>query len=232
MKFKYTYLSLIVVLFISFSVLSCARTEQKSKTPQESGFLETYEGFKPDEEGRFNLVYINESADFSKYNKFFVQTVTAYVPESKIEKMNTKELQELVNYINDTIVKDFSKNWELASRPGPDTFAIRFAFTQLGKGDRIGDTITTYAPPARAFTELKKLATGKHAFVGEIAHEAEVIDSVTSERLAATLGVRAGGKTFKNTTDKLRDAKAAVDIWVQNANEGLLELKQESMSKQ
>ena len=68
--------------------------------------------------------------------------------------------------------------------------------------------------------------------MGEIAHEAEVIDSATSERIAATLGVRAGGKTFKNATDKFRDAKAAVDIWVQNANEGLLELKQESMSKQ
>jgi len=232
MKISSSYISIIVVLVLSVAVLSCARTEQKSKTPQESGFLETYEGFEPDPEGRYNLLYINENADFSKYNKFLVQTVTAYVPEgSDLEKMNPDQLQELVDYINDRIVEEFSKNWELASRPGPDTFAIRFAFTQLGKGNRVGDTITTYAPPARAFTELKRLATGKHAFVGEVAHEAEVIDSVSSERLAATLGVRAGGKTFKNSTDKLRDAKAAVDIWVQNANEGLLELKQESMSK-
>ena len=232
MKINSGYICIIAVLFLAISAMSCARTEQKSKAPQETGFLETYEGFEPDPEGRYNLLYINESADFSKYKKFFVQTVTAFVPEgSDLEKMNPAQLQELVDYINDRIVEEFSKNWEMASRPGPDTFAIRFAFTQLGKGNRVGDTITTYAPPARAFTELKRLATGKHAFVGEVAHEAEVLDSTTSERIAATLGVRAGGKTFKNSTDTLRDAKAAVDIWVQNANEGLLELKQESINK-
>ena len=138
-------------------------------------------------------------------------------------------MQNVVEYIKETIATDFSQTWTQVDAPGENTMAIRFAFTQLSEGSRVGDTITTYAPPARAFSELKKLATGKHAFVGQIAHEAEIIDSSTDERLVATIGVRTGGKTFKNATDKQRDIKSAVDTWVDRAYKGMVELKEGKM---
>ena len=230
MRTNYSYLIFCSFLLITMSIASCSRTVKSPEAPQESGFLGDYEGFEEDPEGRFSLLYINENADFSKYTNFYVETVTAFVPEgSDLEKVKPEKIQNVVDYIKETITTDFSQTWTLVDTPGENTMAIRFAFTQLSTGNRVGDTVTTYAPPARAFSELKKLATGKHAFVGQIAHEAEILDSATGERLVATLGVRSGGKTFKNATDKERDIKAAVDVWVDRAYNGMVELKEGKM---
>ena len=61
-------------------------------------------------------------------------------------------------------------------------------------------------------SSLQKVVTCKHLGVGQAAYEAEALDYVTRDRIAAAMRVRAGGKTIK---DEFRDVKAAVDVWAE-----------------
>ncbi len=90
------------------------------------------------------------------------------------------------------------------------------------------DTVSTVVPPARAFSELKRLITGKHLGVGQAAFESEALDSVTGERIAAAMGVRAGGKAVKTDMGEFRDVKSAVDVWAVNVSERFESLKERS----
>ncbi len=85
-------------------------------------------------------------------------------------------------------------------------------------------------PPARAFSQLKSLATGTQAFVGKAAFQGEVVDSQTGERLIAAIGARAGGKTLKTEMSSWRDVKAAVDFWAEDVRVRLERLRASSPS--
>jgi len=87
------------------------------------------------------------------------------------------------------------------------------------------NTASTVVPAARAFSELKRFATGTHSFVGKAAFEAEALDSVTGVTLAAKVGTKGGGKKLKSSKDKYRDVKAAIDFWAKNFREKLNQLR-------
>ena len=87
------------------------------------------------------------------------------------------------------------------------------------------NTASTVVPVARAFSELKRFVTGTHSFVGRAAFEAEILDSITGETLAAKVGTRGGGKRLRSAQDKYRDVKAAIDFWAKNFSEKLNQLR-------
>ncbi len=99
------------------------------------------------------------------------------------------------------------------------------ALTEISGSKRILNTVSTVVPVARAFSELKRFATGTHSFVGRAAYEAEALDSITGVTLAAKVGTRGGGKRLRSVQDKYRDVKAAIDFWAKNFREKLNQLR-------
>ena len=223
--FKYIHLTYVfIILTIVFS--GCAKTYETGKGKQKGFIDEDYIELTEDPEGNLSLLYINEDSDFKQYDKIWIETVTAYIYEgSSLEKVKQNDIDKLVQYFQQALERELSKDYEIVEVAGKGTLQVRIALTEISSSRRLLNTFSTVAPPARAFTELKRFVTGSHSFVGRAAFEAEVLDSVTGETLIARVGSRGGGKKLRSSQDKYRDVKAAIDFWAKNFREQLIKLK-------
>jgi len=222
------FMSLYILVIISMFAVGCAKTQEAGK-PEPKGFISDVSMLQEDPEGKVTLIYINEDADFASYDKVWLETITIYVFEgSKLADMPVEKLNKLIAYMRVALERELGKNNQIVDEAGPGVIQFRFALTEVSGSNVLLDTVTTVYPPARAFSELKRFVTGKHTAVGQAAFEAEALDAETGERLAAAMGVRAGGKTLKTDFGKYRDVEAAVDVWAVNVGERFERLKQKS----
>ena len=223
--FRYTSF-IITLIFSALLITGCASTYETSKG-KEKGFIEEdYLELTEDAEGNLSLLYINEEADFKQYDKIWIETVTAYVYEgSSLEKANQGDVDKLVQYFEEALERELAKDYEIVEAAGEGTLKLRVALTEISGSKRLLNTVSTVAPPARAFSELKRFVTGTHSFVGKAAFEAEALDSITGVTLAAKVGSRGGGKRLRSAQDKYRDVKAAIDFWAKNFREKLNQLR-------
>ena len=222
------FMSLYILVVLFVFALGCAKTHDTGKT-EPKGFISDVSMLEEDPEGKVTLVYINENVDFASYDKVWLETITIYVFEgSKLADMPVEKLNKLIAYMRVALERELGKNNQIVDEAGPGVIQFRFALTEVSGSNVLLDTVTTVYPPARAFSELKRFVTGKHTAVGQAAFEAEALDAETGERLAAAMGVRAGGKTLKTDLGKYRDVEAAVDTWAVNVSERFENLKQRS----
>jgi len=214
---------LLIVLIIMAG--GCAKTQQV-KSVEPSGFLGDYTQLEEGESGQALLIYINQNADFSAYDKIIIDSVTIWRGESSdLDDVPKEELSNLSHYLYSAVKEQLEADYRIVDQPGEGTMRIRLALTEAGSSARVMDILTTYLPPARLISEGKKLATGTHTFVGKAAVEMEIIDSVTNQRLAAAVDKRAGGKHYKGATDTWADVKQAADYWAEKINTRLKELQ-------
>lgn len=222
------FMSLYILVVLFVFALGCAKTHDTGKT-EPKGFISDVSMLEEDPEGKVTLVYINENVDFASYDKVWLETITIYVFEgSKLADMPVEKLNKLLAYMRVAFERELGKNNQIVDEAGPGVIQFRFALTEVSGSNVLLDTVTTVYPPARAFSELKRFVTGKHTAVGQAAFEAEALDAETGERLAAAMGVRAGGKTLKTDFSKYRDVEAAVDTWAVTVSERFERLKQKS----
>ncbi len=105
--------------------------------------------------------------------------------------------------------------------PGPGVMVVRAAITDVVPTRPLLN-LATSVPPARGASMAKRVITGTHLFVGRVSIEAEVLDSVTGERLVAYVDRAAGGKM--NPVRGLTtwgQVKAALDDWAAKLRQGL-----------
>ncbi len=224
------FMPLHLLLVISMILMSCAKTHETGQT-EPKGFISDVSMLQEDPEGKFTLVYIKEDADFASYDKLWLETITVYVYEgSKLAKMPKEDLNQLVDYIKVALERELGKDYQIVNEGGPGVMQFRFALTEIVSSNTLLDTVSTVVPQMRAFSELKKLVTGRHLAVGRAAFEGEALDAETGERLAAAIGVRSGGKTLKKKTyfGKYRDIEAAIDVWAANIRGRFERLRQQS----
>lgn len=227
------FISLNLLLVVSLILIGCAKTKE-SKKAEPKGYISDTSMLTEDPEGKFSLIYVNDQIDWNSYDKVWIQTVTAYVLKgSSLEKIPEEKIQKMVEYMQQALERELSKDYEIVTEGGPGVMVFRGAFTEISDNNTLVDTVTTVAPPARAFSELKNLVTGKHAGVGQAAYEGEVLDGETGERIAAAVSVRSGGKALKTNFDNQRDVRAAIDTWAVNSRERLeiVRLKSAEMNK-
>jgi len=227
--FRYTSF-IISFIFSALLIMGCASTYESGKGKQKGFIEEDYFELTEDAEGNLSLLYINEEADFKKYDKIWIETVTAYVYEgSSLEKTKQGDIDKLVQYFEDALERELAKDYEIVEAAGEGTLKLRVALTEISGSKRLLNTVSTVAPPARAFSELKRFVTGTHSFVGKAAYEAEVLDSITGVTLAVKVGSRGGGKRLRSAQDKYRDVKAAIDFWAKNFSEKLNQLRTQEL---
>lgn len=102
---------------------------------------------------------------------------------------------------------------------------VRVALSDATTATPVLRTISVVIPQARLLGSIKNLATGSYAFVGSAQSEAEILDSLSSERLAAAVDQRSGGLSIKNAgVWEWGDAEHAMDFWAQRMDERLTEL--------
>jgi len=205
-----TILKLIPIVMVIFTlpvVFGCAGTQGVKY----SGFLGDYSQFKPGKEG-VAQVYIKKGVDFKKYKKLMPDHVVFYLKEdAQYKGIQADEMKELADEFHKAFIKAFGDAYPVTDTPGPDVLRIRVAITDIEPNKPGLSAISTVTPVGLAVSTIKKGVTGKHTGVGSTSMEAELLDSLTNERLAAAVDSRTGGKL--EGMSKWGSAKEAFEFW-------------------
>lgn len=208
-------------------VLAGCRVTEPTRNVEPTGFLRDYsqleKGKGPNDP---QLMYINPNTRFVAYKKVMIDRVTIWrKPDTRVDEETEKDLQRMADYAHAALRRNLRRDYRLVTEPGPATMRLRVAITQARASNVVLDTISNVVPPAIAIGMATKLATGTESFVGHAEVEAELVDSLSNERLAAMVGRRAGGRTFEGKFDKWDDVKKAIDFWVLLFRNRLQELR-------
>jgi hypothetical protein len=204
----------------------CAATKEGRKV-REEGFLSDYSMLEKGSGEGTQLRYFAKGVDWKSYDKMLVDPVQFWRSTDVDAGLSPQQQQGLVNYFHSAVYEQLSRSYEMVSIPGPGVIRVSVAFTRLGDRNVTLDTVSTYVPQMRLLSELKSVATGKPAFVGEASMEAKLTDGASGQVLGAAVDTRVGGKTIKNM-DGWADVKKAIDHWAELLAKRLCTLRGDS----
>jgi hypothetical protein len=184
--------------------------------PAPSGFLGSdYSLMTPPAEGtdqKSMLRYVNPSVNWGSYNQIIIAPVTFWAADDS--KVSAADQQALCNYAYNEFTKVLSKNFILASQPGPGVIKLSVALTDATSAVPGLRSISVVVPQARALSAIKMVATGTYAFVGSAQGALKLNDSVSGQLLAAAVDKRVGGTSITNVdVFHWGDAQNAIDYW-------------------
>jgi hypothetical protein len=201
-------------LLVCVAVLAGCGTTQQVRKVRTSGFLGDYSQLDPGKSGEALLVYRNPAADFVAYDRVLVDPVAVWRGSgSELEEVPEEDLEKIANYLHRVLVDRLSEDYEVVSTPGPRTLRIRAAITELAQSWVPLDTVSTIEPFTRLASEVTRLATGTHLFVGNAGVEGEIVDATSGARLLAAVDHRAGEKVLRGSQSSWDDVKGAFDFW-------------------
>ena len=170
-----------------------------------SGFLGDYSQFKPHPDVKGAMLYEHPSRSLKQYNKFIIDPVVVhFAPDAKETAIDPDELKELTDYFEEQLVKGLSESghYQVVSAPGPGVLRLRIAITGIEK--------TT--PIANIHPAMKMSGMG----LGGAAMEAEAVDSVSGDRVAAVVDAQSGGRMGLTAGwTKYGHAKQVMNGWVE-----------------
>ena len=119
----------LLLLVLSLSMAGCARTRQSRA--DKSGFLGDYSQLREGVGDEAQLVYVNPDADFPKYDKILLESVSLYATDGTDFSRIPDETQKL---LTDHFYKAFhdqlKEDYEIVTAAGPNTLRVRVAITE------------------------------------------------------------------------------------------------------
>ena len=192
----------IIVLAVIAIALTTAGCGGKHRKP--TGFLSDYS--KLVEESGSTLRYMNEAA-LNKYSGFIVDPIQTRIDDPD-RALSDEDIADLTSYMYDKVVEAIEKSDDrIAYRPAADVARLRIAFTDIGKSHPI-----SIVP----WSSIAGLG------IGGASVEAELVDSITGQQIAAVVQSKEGQSKVPFTT--LGDwtaAKQTIDTWAKNLEKSL-----------
>jgi hypothetical protein len=147
-----------------------------------TGFLEDYSALRTTPEHPRDPNYRKPSLSDTQYTAFIVDPVVLRLADDR-QKISADTARQLCEHYRERLRAAFAVHYVEAVAPGPGVIRIRAAVTALGHAQPVLNAVTMAAVllPVTA---------------GGASSEAEVIDSLTSDRLVALQSFNNGGKSF------------------------------------
>ncbi len=198
---------------------SCATT-----APKKSDFLgEYYKNLKPIAEGSEIKSWIKPGADFTRYQKVMVDYVIfSFAEESEYKGIDADEMKKIADAASLALVNALKEDFPVVAEPGPDVIRIRSAITDLKQSRPVLTGISSVLPIGAAISLIKKGATGSWTGSGATTAQLMVLDSMTSEVLAA--GEDKKVAEFEERFSKWGSAEEAFKFWGEMISNRLLGL--------
>lgn len=170
------------------------------KEQPQAGYISDYSRLEKVEKNAYRYI----SPALGQYSAFIVESPVILFdrPEDPDEQVFTdEELEELVVYYRDRLVKEISEDgvYSVVETPGEGVARMRTGITAL-------DASTGLLNIA-IYTKI----TG--AGLGGIAMEGEIVDSLSGEQLAASLQWGTGSRLLRAGFTRLGDAKLKINKW-------------------
>lgn len=194
-QFIKTFLASLVAIVV---LAGCASTP-----PPRSGFLADYPDLKPDRYGNQQLLWWEKpDFDWKRYHKLMIDPVVVYYhPKAKNKEIRPDDLKRLTDEFRDVIIAELGGNFPVVNTQGQDVLRVRAAITEIIPASPTLNVVTTVL----AFVPLD---------MGGAAIEAEFIDSMTNERVAAMVELKLGTpKDLKSGFTSLGHARASFKSW-------------------
>ena len=192
----------IIVLAVIAITLTAAGCGGKHRKP--TGFLSDYS--KLVEESGSTLRYMNEAA-LNKYSGFIVDPIQTRIDDPD-RALSDEDIADLTSYMYDKVVEAIEKSDDrIAYRPAADVARLRIAFTDIGKSHPI-----SIVP----WSSIAGLG------IGGASVEAELVDSITGQQIAAVVQSKEGQSKVPFTTmGDWTAAKQTIDTWAKKLEKSL-----------
>ncbi len=193
----------------SLLFISCA----SNNPTRPSGFLRDYSGMYPLPDDPSMLYYERPNVNWKKYTRLMIDPVVIYQPQgAKKKPVKPEELKKLTEQFRNDAIEAVKDAYPVVDRPGPDVMRIRTAITDLVSANpwlNLAATAAVLVP----------------VDMGGAAMEAEFIDSLTGERLAAVVDRKGGSPLdlvgFTGAYSEWGHARAAFKAWAQLLRQAL-----------
>jgi len=203
----------LVLLVVVSSTLTMADREVETK--DFSGWMKDYDSLVYNEE-RNAFLFFNE-AKRGTYNKVILEKVAVY---SKSGEVDTKIAEQATSYLAKGLADLLEDKGLAASKPGPGVLRLKLAITGAEKSKE-DLKVYNFVPVAAVFRGAQA-ATGNVATYIDAMFEAEMVDSVSGDRVAAIVA-KGIEETEKRSGDALTfdDIKPTLDKWLAQYNKTL-----------
>lgn len=177
-----------------------------------SGFLEDYSQLQQDGESRM----VFASPRLASFDAFIVDPIELRVAPTKL---SPEDQAEAARYFRQSaIVSLLSQGLAVTDRPGVGVARVQIALTDIAQ--------STW------WRKVHPLWRSMGAGTGGAAMEAQVVDSVTGQRLAAVIQSASGNQFDFTAFSTLADVKSAIDKWADTGRKELIMLRERARKAQ
>jgi hypothetical protein len=217
-----------ILLLVSISLSPFTSAQSEEDQVQFSGFLGDYSALQPDPQGRWLLLYLKSEDVLKDYTKFIIDPVFVYFQENEEGNgFDPEEISQLTDYFRRAVAEELAKSdtYRVVFDPGPGVARFRIAITNVNPGGRKGNMAVKAVGTGvgMATVPLVGMFTPRVS-LGDASVEAELLDSLTEERIAAMVDTRTGGRRFFSFISGLKkwsDVHAAFRTWAKEFREDL-----------
>jgi len=205
------------------AVLICGCAGKKVELTQ-SGFLSNYSQLQEDEVIDGMKIYRNEVVDIAgQYSKIMVAPVVIQLGlDQKDAKLSEEDRQKLSDYFHEQLVAKLQNDYEITEERGEGVLLLRSAITDILAN--------------KVYLNLHWSTTLVGAGIGGASIEAELVDSLSGERILAFIDAMKGrrlditepSKLFPTYTDGLTKwghTKYALEFWAEILVDNLSQLR-------
>jgi Protein of unknown function (DUF3313) len=214
----------IVLLAVIGSSIGCGiirPLRQRRGAPEHAGFLVDYSQLRHREGYAAQEVYINPQAAWSKYDAVYIDSVALWVKDPSTAP-SKEDGQMLTAMAYKALADKLGEKFKLVNQPGPGVLRIRAALTEAKGANVPLNAVTTVIPQLRVVAAVGGVAGDTAKLVGAASGEAEILDSVTNERLAAAVDAVAGTKGITRAFSKWADVENACNRWAERIRDFLV----------
>ncbi len=200
-------LLLLSVAFL-FVFTGCATKEVKLT---ETGFLSSYSDLEADMDSQGMYTYKNPSVKIAEqYSKILIAPVQFKFDSSvKADKMTDEDRDQLADHFVEKLEEGLAENYMVADSPGEDVMLLRTAVTDI--------------LPNNVWLNIHWTTTLIGGGIGGASLEAELVDSLTGERMMSFIDARKGKKLTQKLTvpnyakglTKWGHTKEVLKIWAE-----------------
>jgi hypothetical protein len=222
----YSIMTRMLVSILALVTIGGCATTRQTRSVEKSGFLGDYSELKEGGSGEAQLVYIKPGARWATYDKIVIDPVTLWTGSATdLAKVPHEDQQLLADYLDASLRDHLQQDYQIVDRAEPGALHLRVAITDAHGAHVVANTVSKIVPQLRVLTTVGGLATDTQLLVGRAGVEAELLDSVTHERLAAAVDRRAGTKAIRGGISTWADVQNAFDFWSERLRTRLADLR-------
>ncbi|MGF1756472.1 DUF3313 domain-containing protein [Photobacterium sagamiensis] len=210
-------LRFLFVMLFCVAVVAC--TSKIAEEKEFSGFLSDYSQLKStksfEEEGAPVLLWVSPVLPERSYTKVMIDPVVLYPAPQPGPQIRSEVLTGIQVYLDKAVREEVGKKYEIVDERGKDVVRVRAAIT--GVKTSVEDLAAYEYIPIALVLAGASTAAGTRDELVEIFLEAEMIDSLSGEKLAA--GIRKGlGEPVESDEAQveLENVRPVLDTWAKS----------------